>query len=77
MRRLAIVGLLILAGCGQRGDLRPAENTPLPVAPVGASATPTPAALLTPSVQARPARSDEVLKSSEERPRDDFALPPN
>ncbi|SOB80126.1 hypothetical protein SAMN06297144_0902 [Sphingomonas guangdongensis] len=76
-RYLAAIALVALAGCGQRGDLKPASNTPLPVAPVGARATPTPAALLTPSIQARPARSDEVLKSSEQRPRDDFTLPPN
>ena len=77
MKRLMILGLLALGGCGQRGDLKPAADTPLPVAPVGARATPTPQALLTPSIQARPLRSDELLKSSEQRPRDDFALPPN
>lgn len=77
MKPLIVIGLLALAGCGQRGDLRAAEGTPLPVGPVGAPATPTPAALLTPSIQARPFRSDEVLKSSEQRARDDFDLPPN
>ena len=68
--------LLALAGCGGRGELKPPEGAALPVKPYGATATPTPGRLLTPSVQARPERSDELLKSSDERSRDDFDLPP-
>jgi hypothetical protein len=48
----------------------------LPVAPYGATATPTPADLIKPSDQARPERSDEVLKNSQQRRGDDFDLPP-
>ena len=77
MRYLAALALLALAACGSRGELKPAEGVALPIKPYAATATPTPTELLTPSVQARPLRSDELLRSSEERQRDDFDLPPN
>jgi hypothetical protein len=76
MRLAVVTALLLLAGCGARGDLKPRADTPLPVPPYGATATPTPADLLATEPQARPARSDELLKSSEQRGRDDFDLPP-
>jgi hypothetical protein len=83
MKRLALgfalggfaVGLL-LSGCGASSALKPAAGQPLPVAPYGAKATPTPTQLLTPSNQARPERSDELLKNSQERRGDEFDLPP-
>ena len=68
---------LALAGCGAARGLKPAAGDTLPIAPYGATATPTPADLLTPSVQARPQRSDELLKKSDERRSDEFDLPPN
>ncbi len=77
MRFLIPLALLALASCGSRGDLTPVAGQPMPVAPYAAQATPTPTQLLTPSVQARPQRSDELLRSSEERKPDDFNLPPN
>lgn len=67
---------VLLAGCGASRGLQPAEGEPLPVAPYGATATPTPADLLRPQPQARPSRSDELLRSSEERRSDEFDLPP-
>ncbi|MET4663446.1 hypothetical protein [Sphingomonas sp. PvP056] len=83
MKRLALgfaVGgfgaALLLSGCGASSALKPAEGQPLPVAPYGAKATPTPTQLLTPSNQARPERSDELLKNSQERRGDEFDLPP-
>ncbi len=76
MKWLAILTLFALSACGGRGVLKPAEGAALPPKPYGAVATPTPADLLTPSSQARPSRSDELLRSSEQRPRDDFDLPP-
>jgi hypothetical protein len=77
VKRLSYALILLLAGCGARGELKPAADTPLPVKPYGAEATPTPTQLLTPSVQARPERSDELLKNSEPRGGDDFDLPPS
>ena len=77
MRVVAVLGIaLVLAGCGQRRDLRPQENASLPPAPYGATATPTSADLLEPTTQQRPSRSDELLTESKERGDDPFALPP-
>ncbi|HWK36628.1 LPS translocon maturation chaperone LptM [Sphingomonas sp.] len=78
MKRLAsaLVVATLLAGCGARGDLKPPPGEMLPVKPYGAPATPTPADLLKPGAQARPDRSDELLKNSEERGQDPFDLPP-
>ena len=72
---LSLAGLS-LVGCGSTQDLKPAPGTSLPVAPRGATATPTPAELLTPSVQARPTRSNELLTQSKPRKPDEFDLPP-
>ncbi|MFA6123387.1 hypothetical protein [Sphingomonas sp.] len=68
--------MVLLAGCGSATNLKPPKGEPLPVAPFGATATPTPADLIKPSNQARPERSDEVLKNSQQRRGDDFDLPP-
>jgi hypothetical protein len=67
----------VLSGCGASNGLRPAKGETLPVAPYGARTTPTAEQLLTPSNQSRPQRSDELLKSSEERRSDEFDLPPS
>ena len=75
----AVTGLalaLLLAACGSMSGLKPAKGETLPVAPYGARATPTPAQLLTPSNQARPERSDELLTNSDQRRSDEFDLPP-
>jgi hypothetical protein len=77
VKRLVALGLLlVLSACGAARELKPAAGKPLPVAPYGATATPTPSQLLTASTQARPERSDELLKSSEERQGNEFDLPP-
>lgn len=76
MRPIAILLLLALSACGARGPLKPEQGVPLPVAPYGATATPTPQDLLAPSPQARPGRSDELLQNSDQRGRNDFDLPP-
>lgn len=70
------IALLALAACGGKEELRPAAGESLPPKPYAAQATPTPSELMTPSVQARPRRSDELLKQSEERREDRFDLPP-
>ena len=67
---------LPLAACGSAAQLKPAEGAKLPPAPYGATATPSPQELLTPSTQARPTRDDELLKESKKRDPDPFDLPP-
>ena len=73
----AVLVPLLLGGCGAARQLEPPAGQSLPPAPYGATATPTPAQLLTPTPQQRPQRSDELLKSSQERRSDEFDLPPN
>ncbi|MGN6279582.1 MAG: hypothetical protein ACTHM8_12785 [Sphingomonas sp.] len=74
---LAIALLALpLAACGSAARLKPAEGKALPPAPYGATATPSPQDLLTPSTQARPTRDDELLKESKKRDPDPFDLPP-
>ncbi len=77
MKRLLILApLLALGGCGAAAGLKPVEGQALPVAPYGAKTPPTPVQLLTPTMQQRPARSDELLTQSQERRDDEFSLPP-
>ncbi|MEO5938153.1 MAG: hypothetical protein ABIQ43_04005 [Sphingomonas sp.] len=73
---VALSLVLALTACGAARDLKPAAGESLPIAPYGASATPTATQLLTASSQARPERSDELLKNSEERQGNEFDLPP-
>ena len=75
-RPIVLAIVLALAACGSAQGLRPPEGQSLPTAPYGATATPTPGQLLTPSTQARPAVVDELLKNSDERRSDGFDLPP-
>jgi hypothetical protein len=71
-----IVVALALSACGSRTSLRPKEGASLPIKPLTANAVPTPEQLMSPDSQARPKRSDEQLKRSEERREDKFDLPP-
>ena len=68
--------LLVLGGCGNVADLRPAEGQSLPVRPLMAQSTPTPEELLTPPAYANPDRVDELMKDSSPRRIDRFDLPP-
>ena len=76
MKRLTLIVVLPLAGCGAATELRPREGQALPPAPYGATATPTPNQLITPTPQQRPQRSDELLNRSQQRRADEFDLPP-
>ena len=67
---------LLLAGCGQREALKPAEGHALPPKPAMAPTQPTVVDLLKPPIEARPGRSDDALTKSQERPDDRFNLPP-
>ena len=73
---IASVTLLTLAACGSRIPLTPPEGQSLPPKPLAAQQTPTPQELMEPSAQARPGRSDELLKQSKKREPDEFDLPP-
>jgi hypothetical protein len=76
MRHLAVFSAILLAACGNKGELKPAAGGSLPPKPYGAVATPTPTDLVQAPPQSRPTRSDEVLRSSEKRQSDEFSLPP-
>lgn len=75
MKFVILAPLALLAACGAANGLRPQQDQPLPVAPYGATSAPTPRQLATPSNQARPERTDELLLKSESRRGDEFDLP--
>ncbi len=76
MKPIVLFGLCSLAACGQQADLKPAPGHALPVKPLLAKTIPTAEELLTPPVNARPQRVDELIKRSEPRRADRFDLPP-
>ncbi|MFD1610494.1 hypothetical protein ACFSCW_01610 [Sphingomonas tabacisoli] len=77
MKRILIgAALLALAACGGKEELRPKTGQSLPPKPAAEPTPLTPTQMITPSVQARPQRSDELLKQSQERRDDRFDLPP-
>jgi hypothetical protein len=77
-KTFALFGLtLLLSACGARVIISPKQGTALPVKAETASTQATPEQLMTPDQQARPKRSDELLRRSEERREDKFDLPPN
>jgi hypothetical protein len=67
---------LALSACGKVGDLEPRTGQAMPPKAIGQSEPATAEALSTPSVQARPGRSDELMRRSERRRDDPFDLPP-
>jgi hypothetical protein len=73
---LLAIGLLALAACGSRQNLRVAEGQQMPVKPAMASKAPTAVELLDPPPIARPERVNELIRQSEEREDDRFDLPP-
>jgi len=74
--RVLLLATLGLAGCGRVADLEPAPGHPMPVKPMMARTTPTPAELLTPPTYARPVRVDDLVTRSQPRAADPFDLPP-
>lgn len=72
----ALASLVILAACGNRGTLQPPKGQSLPSPVYGEAEKPTGEELITPSTQAQPERSDELLRRSEKRQDDKFDLPP-
>jgi hypothetical protein len=70
------IAAVTLAGCGRITELQPAPGQSLPVKPLMARTTPTPAELLTPPTYARPVGVDDLVTRSEPRLTDPFDLPP-
>ena len=68
--------MLLVTGCARTAPLKPAPGQSLPVKPLMAKTTPTPAELLTVPDIARPQRVDELMRRSEPREPDRFDLPP-
>lgn len=77
VKRAAFLALLLVAGCGSREPLRPAAGEAMPIKAADARTAPTTAELLAPPPIARPERTDENVKRSEEREDDPFDLPPS
>lgn len=73
---LALPLLAAVGACGKVGNLEPrAGQSTVPVA-YGANSAQTAEELFEPNVQARPGRSDELMRRSERREDDPFDLPP-
>ncbi|MEA3064964.1 MAG: hypothetical protein QOJ27_1410 [Sphingomonadales bacterium] len=73
---LSLLGLALLAACGNMEPLQPKTANAMPPKPAMAARAPTTEELLTPPPNARPARQDDGLRRSEEREDDPFDLPP-
>ena len=78
LQRILLVSLVALAAtaCGKVGDLEPRPGNSLPPKAYGQTTEQTAAGLTTPSAQARPGRTDELLKRSERREDDPFDVAP-
>lgn len=72
----ALASLLVLGACGKFGQLQPQSGSKAVPVAYGQEKAETPDELLTPTVQARPGRSVELLRRSERRQDDEFDLPP-
>jgi predicted small lipoprotein YifL len=80
MNRKAMIGsialIVTLSACGKVGPLEPSPGQAPPAKAYGQEKVPGSEELMTPSEQARPGRSDELMKRSERRVNDPFDLPP-
>ena len=77
MRNAVLVLLLLAAACGKVEPLQPAAGEALPLKPAASVRAPTADELLTPPPIARPTRTEDTLRRSEERVDDRFDLPPS
>ncbi|HEY0149419.1 MAG TPA: hypothetical protein VGB70_10495 [Allosphingosinicella sp.] len=77
MRKTVLALALLAAACGKVEPLRPAAGDSLPPKPAVAARAPTTDELLTPPPIARPTRTEDTLRRSEEREDDRFDLPPS
>ncbi|HEV7233465.1 MAG TPA: hypothetical protein VGN36_04410 [Sphingorhabdus sp.] len=77
LRKTALLALALgLGACGKVGDLEPRSGNSLPPKAYGQKSEQSAEALTTPSAQARPGRTDELLRRSERREADPFDVPP-
>jgi hypothetical protein len=77
MRHAAFLLTLLAASCGKVEPLQPVAGHSLPPKPQEAARAPTTDELLTPPTIARPTRTEDTLRRSEEREDDRFDLPPS
>ena len=75
-RTLILAACIALAACGQKQNLKPPADAPLPPKPATAPAPPKAEDLLKHQSSERPGRSDELLTKSEPRQDDEFNQPP-
>jgi hypothetical protein len=73
---IASGAVFALTACGKVGDLQPKAGQVMPAKAYGQTEASTAGQLSAPSVQARPGRSDELMRRSERRRDDPFDLPP-
>ena len=73
---VAILSLAALTACGKVGPLVAQAGQTPPTKAYGQTEVPDSEALVTASEQARPGRSDELMRRSERRTDDPFDLPP-
>ncbi len=76
MNRFALLVLLLLAACGKQGVLTPVPPRPAPVKAADVGKAPTADQMLQLPPQSAPARVDDPVQKSQERPDDRFNLPP-
>lgn len=75
--KFCLVGLTVLLGaCGKVGPLVPAPGQAAPAKAYGSDKVAGSEELTQASEQARPGRSDELIRRSERRTDDPFDLPP-
>ncbi len=72
----AVLLAMAVVACGKVGDLEPRTGNAMPPKAYAQKSEQTAELLTTASVQARPGRSDELLKRSERRTDDPFDVPP-
>jgi hypothetical protein len=73
---LALAALTLLAGCGKKAVLKPADGRTLPPKSATAAGQPGVGQLLDPGTEARPTREDELVTKSKPLEPDRFDLPP-
>nr|WP_310525271.1 hypothetical protein [Polymorphobacter sp.] len=76
MKRALLLSLLLLAACGKQGKLTPVPPRPAPLQAADTTRAPTPEQMLILPPQSAPARVDDPVEKSQERPEDRFNLPP-